>query len=221
MPLEFSSKYNEQHVAQYFDKHQNGVWRKLSNWRDHQIASAALRAAGNPLEVLDVPCGTGRFWDVLTENKDRIIYACDYNQSMINTGLSKRNTNITKRIKTLNASAFDLPVPDQCVDNIFCIRFIHHLGQSEDRLKLLKEFHRVTRDTVIISMWVDGNIKALTRKTLERKRPKRTYQNRFVIPASTIEDEFAQSGFKVIEQLDFLKYYHMWRTYVLRKIEVE
>ncbi|MDO9151815.1 MAG: class I SAM-dependent methyltransferase [Methylotenera sp.] len=217
MPLEFSSKYNDQHAIQYFDKHQDGIWRKLSNWRDHQIASAALRAAGNPLEVLDVPCGTGRFWDVLMEHPDRKVYACDYSQSMINTGLMKRDINITKRIKTLNGSAFDLPVPDQSVDNIFCIRFIHHLGQSEDRLKLLREFQRVTRDSVIISMWVDGNIKAATRQALEKRRPQRAYQNRFVIPAKTIEAEFSQAGFEIVEQIDFLKYYHMWRTYVLRK----
>lgn len=84
-------------------------------------------------------------------------------------------------------------------------------------MRLLEEFHRVSRDTVILSMWVDGNIKAMARKSLEKNRRARAYQNRFVIPVTTIEQEFASSGFSIVKRLDFLRYYHMWRTYVLRK----
>jgi ubiquinone/menaquinone biosynthesis C-methylase UbiE len=215
--LQFSNKYDEQYAKQYFNKHQDGFWRRLSDWRDHQIAREALRLAGNPRVVLDAPCGTGRFWDVLAEDPNRVIHASDYNQTMIDTGLAHRSKEITSRIQTFQASAFELPVPDNFVDCIFSIRFVHHLGEAEDRLKLLKEFHRVSRDTVILSMWVDGNIKARTRKSLEQKRQGRAYQNRFVIPVATIEEEFANSGFAVEARLDFLKYYHMWRTYVLRK----
>ncbi len=217
--LEFSKKYDEKHARNYFEKHQDGFWRRLSDWRDHQIARKALRIAGNPREVLDAPCGTGRFWDVLAEDPDRVIHASDYNQSMIDTGMANRPKEITSRIRSFQGSAFNLPVPDNFVDSIFSIRFVHHMGESEDRLRLFKEFHRVSRDTVILSMWVDGNIKAMARKSLEKKRSGRAYQNRFVIPAAVIEEEFAQSGFSIEARLDFLKYYHMWRTYVLRKTQ--
>ncbi len=218
--LEFSDKYDEAHARAYFEKHEFEFWRRLSNWRDHQIARKALKMAGNPQSVLDVPCGTGRFWDVLAEDKQRVIHACDYNQTMIDTGLQFRPKEITQRLQTFQASAFDLPVPDGFVDNIFCIRFVHHLGSSADRLQLLKEFHRVSRDTVIVSLWVDGNLKAQRRSLLDASRGhSRSYQNRFVIPTATIEAEFAAAGFKVVGRLDFLKYYHMWRTYVLRKTE--
>lgn len=215
--LEFSNKYDTKHAKQYFEKHEGGFWRRLSNWRDHQVAKKALQLAGNPKSVLDTPCGTGRFWDVLAEDPKRIIYASDYNQPMIDTGLQNRPQEITKRIEAFQASIFELPVPDNFVENIFCIRFIHHLGKSEDRLRLLKELHRVTSDTVIISLWVDGNLKAMQRKSLEKRRASRSYDNRFVIPAPVIEKEFQDSGFTVVGEVDFLKYYHMWRTYVLRK----
>jgi ubiquinone/menaquinone biosynthesis C-methylase UbiE len=215
---EFSEKYDSKHARNYFDKHENGFWRRLSNWRDHQIARKALHLAGNPKSVLDVPCGTGRFWDVLAEDPMRIIHASDYNQSMIDTGLAYRPAELTGRIKAFQASAFSLPVPDNFVETIFCIRFVHHLGKPEDRMTLFKEFHRVASDCVIVSLWVDGNLKSAARKALEKKRDKREYQNRFVIPAATIESEFASAGFKIEARLDFLKYYHMWRTYVLRKV---
>ena len=216
--LEFSEKYDAEHAKYYFEKHENGFWRKLSNWRDHQIARKALRLAGNPKSVLDTPCGTGRFWDVLAEDAGRAIHASDYNQTMIDTGLANRAPEITSRIKAFQASAFDLPVSDNFVECIFCIRFVHHLGNPEDRMKLLREFHRVSSDSVIVSLWVDGNLKATARKSLEQRRSKRSYQNRFVIPVETIEQEFAAAGFLIGARLDFLKYYHMWRTYVLRKM---
>ena len=217
--LEFSEKYNELHAKAYFYKHADGLARKLSNWRDQQIARKALKIAGDPLSVLDVPCGTGRFWKVLTENPERIVYASDNSQKMIDIGMQYREKELLKKIHTFKASAFSLPVSDGYVDNIFCIRLLHHIGQSEDRLKLLKEFHRVTKSTVIVSLWVDGNVKAWKRKKLESSRTKRPYQNRYVIPQHIIEKEFQEAGFRIKNHLDFLPKYAMWRTYILEKDE--
>lgn len=217
--LEFSEKYDAEHAKYYFEKHENEFWRKLSNWRDHQIVRKALRIAGNPKSVLDTPCGTGRFWDVLAENPDRVIHASDYSQNMIDAGMAYRAPELAKRVQAFQASAFSLPVPDNFVECIACIRFMHHLVKPEDRLTLLKEFHRVASDTVIVSLWVDGNLKSWVRNAREKKRNERhRYQNRLVIPAETIEQEFCQCGFEVEARLDFIKYYHMWRTYVLRKV---
>jgi ubiquinone/menaquinone biosynthesis C-methylase UbiE len=218
--LEFSEKYDATHAKAYFDKHEHGgFWRGLSNWRDHQIARKALKIAGNPESVLDMPCGTGRFWDVLVEQPERIIHVSDNSQDMINTGLKYRPPEITKRItSSFQGSAFELPVDDDFVENVFCIRLIHHVGNAEDRLKLLKELHRVTSSTVIISLWVDGNFKAWKRKKHEAKRQDHQYQNRFLIPVKTIEDEFNQVGLSIEARLDFIPYHSMWRTYVLKKI---
>ena len=216
--LDFSEKYDAAHAKYYFDKHENEFWRRLSNWRDHQIARKALCLAGNPKSVLDTPCGTGRFWDVLAEDPQRIIHASDYSQDMINAGLTYRPPEIAQRIQSFQASAFNLPVPDNFVECVFCIRFVHHLAKAEERLTLLKEFHRVATDSVILSLWVDGNYKAWVRDRREQRRERHQYQNRLVIPRAVIEAEFAQCGFEIVDRLDFIKYYHMWRTYVLRKI---
>lgn len=215
--LEFSGKYNNEHAKQYLLKHDNGLWRRLSNLRDHQIARKALSIAGNPKTVLDAPCGTGRFWDVLVEQPGRIVHACDYSQNMIDVGMASRPKEITQRIRAFQASVFDMPVEDNFVECVFCIRFVHHLGENQDRLTLLRELHRVTSDTVILSLWVDGSIKAWSRKRLEKKRKARSYQNRFVIPKKTIEHEFDQCGFDMVAHLDFSRTLSMWRTYVLRK----
>lgn len=216
--MEFSAKYTADHAQTYFEKHNTGLIRRMSNWREHQIARNALEIAGRPRSVLDVPCGTGRFWDLLAEEPDRVIYASDYSQDMIDTGLKFRPSHITSNIKTVQASAFDLPFSDNFIECIFCMRLIHHLGKTEDRIRLLTEFHRVCTSTVIISLWVDGNYQAWRRKQREARRRKHSYQNRFVVPVEIIKQEFRESGFDIINNLDFMPGYSMWRIYVLKKV---
>ena len=214
---EFSKKYDEQHARSYLDKHENGFWRRLSNRRDQQVCAKALKIANNPVSIMDVPCGTGRFWELLADNPERKLYASDNSQDMINTALKFRPIELTSRFQTFQASAFDLPVEDNFVDTVFCIRLIHHIGLHEDRVKLLSELARVSTNTVIVSLWVDGNYKSWRRKRLETKRQPRSYQNRFIVPVKLFEEEISEAGLSVKAKLDFVKYFGMWRTYVLQK----
>jgi ubiquinone/menaquinone biosynthesis C-methylase UbiE len=215
--LDFSEKYDDQHAQRYLRKHQDGSGRRLSHWRDEQLARKALALAGEPGLVLDLPCGAGRFWPVLAEKANRAIIGADSSESMLKVAAKAQPADVVKRVKRLQTSAFDIGLPDNAVDCIFCMRLLHHIGDAEHRMTLLREFERVTRDSVIISLWVDGNFKAWKRKRAEKQRGQEGYQNRFVLPAVTIEKEFEQAGFRIQEQLDFLPLYAMWRVYVLRK----
>lgn len=218
--LPFSDKYDHQHADAYFHKHRDGLARHLSTWRDIQIARKALRLAGDPSLVLDLPCGAGRFWPLLAERQNRVIIAADNSAGMLDAARRHHAPDILARIRLLQTSAFDIDLPDNAVDSIFCMRLLHHIGESAHRQAMLQEFHRVSRDTVILSLWVDGNYKAWKRQRLDRRRndrPERDFQNRFVLPARQVEQEFAQSGFDIVSHLDFLPLYAMWRVYVLRK----
>ncbi|ETF06229.1 SAM-dependent methyltransferase [Pseudomonas atacamensis] len=215
--LDFSEKYDDQHAQRYLRKHQQSLGRRLSHWRDEQVGRKALALAGDPGLVLDLPCGAGRFWPMLAEKPNRVIIGADNSESMIKTALQGQPADVVKRVQPLHTSAFDIALPDNSVDSIFCMRLLHHIGEAEHRRVILREFERVTRDSVIVSLWVDGNFKAWKRKRAERDRPSHDYQNRFLIPAATIEKEFEQAGFRIQEQLDFIPLYAMWRVYVLRK----
>lgn len=216
--LEFSEKYNREHSQHYFEKHQDGLARRLSHRRDMQLARKALKIAGEPQHVLDLPCGAGRFWPLLAENKTRKVIGADNSADMVAIATEYCPKEIAVQFTTLQTSAFAIDLPDASVDSIFSMRLMHHIGQAQHRVAMLKEFHRVTRDTVILSLWVDGNLKAYQRKKLEAKRNKKGEQNRFVIPAKQIEQDFTQAGFKVVDSLDFIPFYAMWRVYVLRKV---
>ena len=157
----FAEKYDQTHAREYFDKHNSGLWRRLSTWRELGMARKALVLAGRPRSVLDLPCGTGRFWSMLAEEKIRKIYVADNSQSMVDTGLALRPREVVSRIeKSFQCSAFDTELPENFVECVFCIRLLHHIARSEDRIRMLREFARVSSGSVIVSLWVDGNYKA-------------------------------------------------------------
>ncbi|WHS59129.1 class I SAM-dependent methyltransferase [Pseudomonas sp. G2-4] len=215
--LDFSAKYDEKHAKRYFHKHRSSLSRRFSNQRDQQLARRALALVGDPGLVLDLPCGAGRFWPLLAEKPNRVIIGADNSEAMIKTAVEAQPSDVVERVQPLHTSAFDIALPDNAVDNIFCMRLLHHIGEPAHRLAILREFERVSRDSVIVSLWVDGNFKAWKRKRQERTRAQRNYQNRFVLPVATVEEEFRQAGFSIQERLDFLPLYAMWRVYVLRK----
>lgn len=219
--LEFSNKYDRQHSLKYLHKHQDGLARRLSNWRDQHLARRALNLAGNPDLVLDLPCGAGRFWPLLAENPRRTILAADNSEDMLQIALRSQPPEITTRVRAFQSSAFAIDLDDQSVDCIFCMRLLHHIALPEHRLAMLREFHRVSRDTVIVSLWVDGNYKAWKRKRLEQRRAKRgngsANNNRFIIARDVISTEFHEAGFEILGHQDFFPGYALWRVYTLRK----
>lgn len=89
---------------------------------------------------------------------------------------------------------------------------------------MLREFHRVTRGSVIVSLRVAGNYKAWKRKRLEKWRSEQAggnpSGNRFVVAKATIEAEFRDAGFDIVGHDDFIPAYAMWRLYVLLKRSV-
>ncbi len=220
--LPFSARYDHAHAQAYHHKHHAALARRLSHQRDEQLARKALHLAGNPTLVLDLPCGAGRFWPLLAEQPRRVIIGADNSAAMLDVARQAHPPALLARVRTMQTSAFDIELPTRSVDCIFSMRLMHHIGDSGHRRAMLGEFHRVTRDTVILSLWVDGNYKAWKRARLEQKRNLRENrasqnQNRFVLPAAQIEEEFRSAGFTLLGHLDFLPLYAMWRVYVLRR----
>jgi len=219
--LGFSQKYDDAHSRRYFAKHQDGLARRLSDWRDQQMARNALRAAGDPVVLLDLPCGAGRFWPMLAEKPGREILAADNSQSMVDVATRSQPPAVVARVKAFQSSAFAIGLPDKSVDCVFCMRLMHHLADPQHRLAMLREFHRVTRQTAIVSLWVDGNLQAWRRKRIEARRARQgraeKNRNRFIVKRATIEREFAQAGFRIVAKDDLVPFYSIWRVYTLTK----
>ena len=196
--LEVTNTYDEDQAKLYFEKHKSGFWHRVSNWCEQHMAARALAMAGEPESVLDLPCGAGRFWELLARVPDRQLLAADYSQDMLDTALNLQSPHIAKRFKTFQTSAFDIKLPDAAVDCIFCMRLLHHIAEEEARTKMFREFHRVSRDTVCVSLWADGNLQALRLRRSQSRRQSRQYYTRFLFNRSQIEPEFHQSGFDIM-----------------------
>src|SRR3546814_7865889 len=65
---------------------------------------------------------------------------------------------LLERVTTFPSSAFTLGLSANAVDCILCLQLFRHVGDSEHRLALLREFHRVSRDTVIVSVQIEGHL---------------------------------------------------------------
>jgi ubiquinone/menaquinone biosynthesis C-methylase UbiE len=218
--LEFSEKYDKDHAREYFLKHQDGLARRLSHKRDEQLARRALALAGEPGLVLDLPCGAGRFWPLLAEKPNRVIIGADNSEAMIETACAAQPPEVVARVRPLQTSAFAIDLPDNAVDSIFCMRLFHHIGEAAHRKTILSEFQRVSRDSVILSLWVDGNFKAWRRKkrsSAAAPRPSRTITRTVCVTGRNGRRRIHGRRFQNQERLDFLPFYAMWRVYVLRK----
>ncbi len=219
--LEFSEKYDQPKSQRYLNKHRSGLSRRLSHWREEQVNRRALAMADEPNLVLDLPCGAGRFWRMLCERPNRVIMAADNSKDMLDTALAEQPPEIVARVHGFQTSAFAIDLGDNAVDCIFCIRLMHHIELSEHRVAILREFHRVSRDTLIVSLWVDGNYKAWRRRRDDARRIAlgREFKprDRVLVSREVAESEFSQAGWRAIGHIDFVPAYAMWRTYVLRK----
>lgn len=58
------------------NEHRDSVARRLSNWRNMQLARQALSVPASPPWSW-YSCGAGRFWSLLAEQPNRVIFAAD------------------------------------------------------------------------------------------------------------------------------------------------
>ncbi|WP_122570498.1 class I SAM-dependent methyltransferase [Pseudomonas viridiflava] len=210
--LKFSEKYNQDDTEQSFLNPHTRLARRISHLRDEHMVRKALKRAGEPGLVLDIPCGAGRFWPLLAEKKSRIIIGGDQSADILSTACRLQDPEIVRRVKPLQTSALNISLPNSSVDTIFSMRTLHQTDEAEQRMAMLTEFHRVTRETVITA-W------SSKRQDAERETPDQQGDghNRSVLHHSVAESEFISAGFIIEKRIDFIPLCAMWRVYVLSK----
>ncbi|HWT68291.1 MAG TPA: class I SAM-dependent methyltransferase [Pseudomonas sp.] len=206
--LEFARRYDQEHARVCLQPRVQGLSGRLAFWREQQLVRHALKVAGEPGLILDVACGVGRLWPVLAEHANRVILATDPSQDILEHARTHHSQSLLKRIRTFHSSAFTIGLSENAVDSIFCMRLFQHLANPEHRLAMLSEFHRVSRDTVIVAVRVGGRFQA--------RGPD---AEGLASPASRgeLEAEFRQAGFRVLGHQDFLPLFSPMRIYVLCK----
>ncbi|MCW8278673.1 class I SAM-dependent methyltransferase [Pseudomonas sp. PCH199] len=209
--LEFARRYDQEHARVCLQPRAQDLPGRLAFWREEQLVRHALKVCGEPGLILDVACGVGRFWPVLAEHANRVILATDPSQDILDHARTHHPQNLLKRVRTFQSSAVSIGLSVNAVDCIFCMQLFQHLASPEHRLAMLGEFHRVSRDTVIVAIRVGGRFKA-------RHTDVQGLAARPLASKAEVEAEFRQAGFSVLSHQDFLPGWAPMRVYVLRKV---
>lgn len=213
--LEFARQHAREHARVCRTLQPRGLLARLGAWREECLVRQALKSAGEPGLVLDLHCGAGRFWPVLAQRGNRVILAADSSRDMLEHCAVHHPPELFRRIRIFHSSAFAIGLPENAVDCIFCVPFFAHVAEREHRLAILREFHRVSRDTVILSVYLSGSLMAWRRRH-PTVRPVMEGQPVMLGKAQT-ETEFHEAGFEIVGHRDFLAGCAMRRVYVLRK----
>ena len=166
---------------------------KLDQTEKKRIRSL-MRTVPQGSLVLDVPCGAGRFHEMLKAGGYRLL-AADISQEMLEVARSSRLAE-----DYLLADAENLGLPDKSVDCVFCIRLFHHIGTAESRRKLFKEFARVSRGWVLVSFYHSNCLKRF--KKLVRGKPLSGEHVSF----SALRADAAQAGLRVVRTAAVARY---------------
>lgn len=203
--LEFAERYDREHAQVCSEVRPKGFVRRLALWREQRLVRRALKVAGEPGLVLDLACGAGRFWPVLAEHGNRVILAADSSQGMLDHAQTHHPLSLLARIKLFKSSVFSIDMSENAVDSIFCMQLFHHVRDSEHRLAILRELHRVSRDSLILSVCVG--------RSVDQCRD----SQRIVVRKEEIESQFALAGFSILKHYDVLPGYALGSIYIVRK----
>ncbi|MBU0901625.1 MAG: class I SAM-dependent methyltransferase [Gammaproteobacteria bacterium] len=189
----------------------SSMTQRVAQWRAGQLINSALKLAGEPSLVLDLPCAADGLWPLLSTSESRVVIAANPHAEHLAAALAGLHTTFSHRVHPLQTSLFAIDLGANAVDCIFSLHGLQQIDDPLRRMLVLREFNRVTRDCVIVSVWVDGNLQAARQTPLSRR-------NSQVHTRAQIEREFTAAGFHISGHRDFMPGLAMQRLYVLRKL---
>jgi ubiquinone/menaquinone biosynthesis C-methylase UbiE len=169
---------------------------------------------GECRSVLDVPSGAGRFANVLS--RGRHLIEADVAFEILEFA-RERTEKAKLPASFVQGDALKLPLADNAVDCVFCNRLLHHIRAPAERELFLREFHRVTRQHLVISFFdyhAFGGVRRLL-KALKGRKPK--YAGQPTLDQFT--EEVTRAGFRVREVVPTGAAWVAQKFFVLEKIQ--
>jgi SAM-dependent methyltransferase len=180
-------------AEEYFSRHRHTAARRRASRRESRLVARLLASlpGSNGALLLDAACGTGRTSATLVE-RGRNVLSIDVSWDMLHKGIETDNIAPGKAVV---GSIFHLPFGDKTFSGGVCIRFMHHLPESYQRLAALKELCRVVRGSIVISLWTRFNIQHVRRriKRLLGRRP----STRHTMPLAQMKKEVKSAGLRM------------------------
>lgn len=209
--------FEKQEVEEYERKRYRGIDQRLVHGREGRLLRKILRKIGEgSLFVLDVPCGYGRFSDLLLD-KDFTLVSSDLSFHMVKRACEKGEQPHSRFLSGVVADAKQgLPFKKGAFSLLLSMRFFHHVHEKEERKFILKEFCRAASDWVILSYYQKNLLHSLQR--ILRRRIKKSRTRIKMIPRREFYKEIEGAGLKVVKISPLFRGIHAHHIALLKKM---
>lgn len=197
---------SDEHARFYAGKRDSSVIRRLSNYFEERMIRRSLQRIRrrHPFHtVLDCASGAGRFLPVLAEFGVRVV-VLDTSGQMLEQGRRYHGL-FGSTPAVIVGSADALPLPNQSMDVVLCSRLLHHLPQSSDRIRVLKELARVAAVGVVVTFF-DACSWHGWRRSRKKKNPLKLYGRHTMTRAQCIR-EATWAGLTPIGMIGLLRFH--------------
>jgi SAM-dependent methyltransferase len=113
------------------------------NRLERKIAKFVLSKLPSNSVVIDVPCGLGRFSDIVIQQGHHCM-GIDLNFGNVRYAAKRLNVSLP----TIQASILELPLSDNSADFVFSVRLFHHFSPKEIE-RAFQEISRVAPQSLI------------------------------------------------------------------------
>lgn len=203
-------------VGEYARKRYRGFFQRLVDRREQRLLQRLLteRFGERIQHVVDIPCGYGRFHELLKEFGCRIT-SLDRNPHMVARTRHAAQQATDDRVAEADVLKALPPVADDA-DLAFCIRLMQHLHGDDHHGTALRNLRGRGR-TVLVSYYDRGCLHAWTKRlvSLLRGRPVRVR----MVPRRRFEADAARAGLRIRRRVRLLPLIHAQTFVLLEPVE--
>jgi len=190
--------YRSASVAEDYDFHRfSSPERQKRNVRKWNAIRKALSGTQGVRTVLDQPSGTGRFTGALAREGYEVV-GSDISLEMLQKAASVTAARDGAKPLPIHgyvqANAEKLPLRDDSLDCVVCIRFMMHVDPAT-RVRMLREFRRVSRRWVVVDYRHKYTFRYVLTHTFGKLGLGRTPLSR--VSRADLEQEFRDAGFAI------------------------
>jgi SAM-dependent methyltransferase len=193
--------YRSPQVAEDYDFHRFSTpERQKRNARKWAAIEKVLSLTTGVKTILDLPCGTGRFTGALARAGYEVV-GSDISLEMLGKAAASVGLQLTDEKRSavcgyVQANAEHLPLRNDSLDCVVCIRFMMHVD-PEHRVKMLREFARVSRRWVIVDYRHKYTFRYVLTHTFGKLGLGRTPLSR--VSSRGLREEFREGGLTIRE----------------------
>jgi len=183
--------YQDKTVAEKYDAERfNSLKGRIEDLLEKKALKKGLALLPPKSRILEVPVGTGRISEYILQ-KGFYLTGIDISQEMLSLAHNKlSHFNETCSLKAGDAEK--LPFQEETFDGVVSVRLFGHLPLEKKRL-VLREFAKVSRSYVIVSIPIANTLRGYYRRFFKR------LPMWFPITVQEMNYEAEQTGLKVIE----------------------